>query len=120
MVFSKVKIWWSAGNKTVKIVNERPTGLLTQHTDRLIVDDDDMDSEHRRRVRHVVKIQIFLAPGEWSSAKDVGPILKRCNTNQQQTFFNMENVYIFNIKKKASVLMVKNDSEILHSKKNLT
>ena len=28
----------------VRIVNEQPRGLFTQHTDRLIVDDDDMDS----------------------------------------------------------------------------
>ena len=44
-----------------------------------------------------LNIQIILAQGEWSSAKDAGPILKRCNTRQQQTFFNMVNVYVFNI-----------------------
>ena len=32
-----------------------------------------------------------------SSAKEAEPILDRCNTRQQQTFFNMENVYVFNI-----------------------
>ena len=37
--------------------------------------------------------------GEWSSAKDAGPILKRCNTRQQQTFFNMGNIHVFNITK---------------------
>ena len=31
---------------------------------------------HRRRIKHVVFIQIILAQGEWSSAKDTGPILK--------------------------------------------
>ena len=41
---------------------------------------------------HVILIQIILAQGEWSSAKDSTPILKRCNTRQQHTFFNMENV----------------------------
>ena len=43
------------------------------------------------------KNQIILAQGEWSSAKDVGPILKSCNTTQQQTFFNMVNVSVFGI-----------------------
>ena len=33
----------------------------------------------------------------WSSAKDAGPILKRCNTWQQQTFFKVENVFVFDI-----------------------
>ena len=53
--------------------------------------------QHRRRIRHVVKIHIIPAQGEWSIAKDIGPILKRCNTRQQQTFFNVENVYVFDI-----------------------
>ena len=30
--------------RTARPVNEQPPGLFTQHTDRLIVDDDDMDS----------------------------------------------------------------------------
>ena len=43
------------------------------------------------------KIQIILAQGEWSSAKDAGPILKRCNTRQRQTFCHVVSVYVFNI-----------------------
>ena len=53
---------------------------------------------HRRRIRHVVIVQIILAQGEWSSAKDVGPILERCNTRQQQTFCDMGNVYVFDMR----------------------
>ena len=30
--------------RTGRLVNEQPPGLFTQHTDRFIVDDDDMDS----------------------------------------------------------------------------
>ena len=30
--------------RTERLVNEQPPGLFTQHTDRFIVDDDDMDS----------------------------------------------------------------------------
>ena len=43
------------------------------------------------------KIQIILAQGEWSSAKDAGPILKRCNKWQRQKFCDMGNVYVFGI-----------------------
>ena len=44
-----------------------------------------------------VKVTIILAQGEWSSVKDIGPIFMRCNARQKQTFFNMGNVYVFNI-----------------------
>ena len=53
--------------------------------------------QHRHRIRLFVKIQIILAQGGWSIAKDVGQILKRCNTRQSQTFFNIGNVYVFDI-----------------------
>ena len=36
----------------------------------------------RRRIRHVVIIQIILAQGQWSSVIDSRQILKRCNTSQ--------------------------------------
>ena len=32
-----------------------------------------------------------------SSAKDIGPFFKRCNARHRQTFFNLGNVYVFNI-----------------------
>ena len=35
-----------------------------------------------RQNRNVVRIQIVLALGEWSSARNIGPILKRCNARQ--------------------------------------
>ena len=47
----------------------------------------------RNRIRFVVRIQIILAQGEWSSAK---PILKRCNKRQRGTFCDMVNVHVFN------------------------
>ena len=34
---------------------------------------------------------------KWSIAKDIGPILKRCNKRQRHAFFNMVNVYVLNI-----------------------
>ena len=31
--------------RTVRLVNEHPPGLFTEHTDKFVVDDDDMDSD---------------------------------------------------------------------------
>ena len=54
-------------------------------------------STHRSRIRNVVKIQIILAQGEWSSAKEAVPMLKRCNKRQRQPLCDMWNVYVFDI-----------------------
>ena len=51
----------------------------------------------RSRIRIVVRIQIILAQGEWSSAKEANTILKRCNKRQRQTLCDMENVCVFYI-----------------------
>ena len=83
--------------RTGRPVDEQPPGLFAEHADRFIVDDDDMDFNTVAESDMSLKIQIILAQGEWSSAKDAGPILKRCNTRQQQTFFKMVNVYVFDI-----------------------
>ena len=79
--------------RTGRLVNEHPPGLFTEHTDKFIVDDDDMDSDTDAESDMSLQNQIILAQGEWSSAKDSRPILKRCNTRQQQTFLDMVNVY---------------------------
>ena len=60
--------------RTGRPVNEQPPGF-TKHTDRFIVDDDDMDPNTVLESDMSLKIQIILAQGEWSSAKDAGPIL---------------------------------------------
>ena len=80
--------------RTGRLVCEQPPGLFTEHTDKLIVDDDEMDSDT------VAESDNRCYPdhsctGECSSAKNSRRILKRCNTRQQQTFFNMGNVYVF-------------------------
>ena len=50
--------------RTERLVNEQPPGLFTQHTDRFIVDDDDMDSNTITESDLSLKIQIILAQGE--------------------------------------------------------
>ena len=83
--------------RTERPVNEQPPSLFAQHTHRFIVDDDDLDSDTVTESDMSWMIEIILAQGEWSSAKDARPSLKRCNTRQQQTFFNMVNAYVFDI-----------------------
>ena len=73
-VFSRVEIWWNVGSKNGEtrrwqVCHQRWYGLW-----------------HRRRIRHVVVIQIILAQGEWSIAKDIGPLFKRYNARHRQTF----------------------------------
>ena len=50
--------------RTVRPVNEQSPGLFTQHTDRFVIDDDDMDSDTVTESRPFVKIKIILAQGE--------------------------------------------------------
>ena len=106
LVFPRVEIWWIDGCKN------RETCLWTTTRD------DDMDSDTVAETDMSLISRSFLhrvneSSAEWSSAKDSGPILKRCNTRQQQTFFNMENVYFFDLE--ASVFMGKNSLENFHS-----
>ena len=68
--------------RTGRPVSEQPAGLFTQYTDRFVIDDYDMDSNTVTESDFSLKIKTILAQGEWSSAKDVGPIFKRCNTRQ--------------------------------------
>ena len=52
---------------------------------------------HRRRIEPFSEITIILAQGKWSIAKDIGTSSRRCNAWHRQTFFNLVNVYVFNI-----------------------
>ena len=66
--------WW-------KIERERSV-VCSQHTDQFIVENDKTNSYTEAEIRIVGRIQIILAQGEWSSAKEARTILKRCNTRQ--------------------------------------
>ena len=71
--------------------------VFAQHTDWFIVENDNMDSYTIAESEISFKIQIILAQGEWSSAKEAETILKRCNERQRQTLCDIGNVYVFNI-----------------------
>ena len=81
--------------RTERLVHEQPPGLFAQHTDRFIVDDDDVDSDTVAESEMSSKIQIILAQSEWSSAEEAKPILKRWNKKQPQTFCDIGNVHVF-------------------------
>ena len=46
--------------RTVRLVNEQPPGLFTEHTDRFIVDDDDMESNIVTESEMSLKTRSFL------------------------------------------------------------
>ena len=57
----------------------QPAGSFTQHTDKFVVDNDDMDSDTITESDLSLKSRSFLHKGELSSAKDVETIFNRCN-----------------------------------------
>ena len=89
---------WKSG-EMLEARTERPVGgqQFTQHTDKFVIDDDDMDSDTITESDLSYKNTVILAQGEWSIAKDVGLFSRRCNERHRQTFFNLENVYVFHI-----------------------
>ena len=46
--------------RTGKLVNEKPPGLFTEHTDRFIVDNDDIDSDTIAESEMSLKSSSFL------------------------------------------------------------
>ena len=72
-----------------RIVNEQPPGLFVEHTDRFVVDDDDMDSNTVAESDMSLKSRSFLHTVNDRVRKVAGPILKDATQGQQQTFLNM-------------------------------
>ena len=97
LVFSRVELWWINGSKNSETCLWTATEFVHRAHGQISCWWRWYELWHRRRIRHVVNIQIILAQDEWSNAKDSGRILKKCNTRQQQTFFHLVNVYVFDI-----------------------
>ena len=49
---------------------------------------------HRHRIEPFAGVTVILAKGEWSIAKDIGPLFKRCNARHRETL-SLVNVYVF-------------------------
>ena len=52
---------------------------------------------HRHRIEPFSKITFNHKQSEWPIAKDVGLFSKRCNARHRQTFYDLVNVYVFDI-----------------------
>ena len=102
--------------RTERPVNEQPPGLFTQHTDRFVVDADDLDSNtvtesdlslksrsFLHRVNDSVRKMLYL------SSKDA-----RQDSNKHSSIWRM----LMSSTLQASVFMVENFSDTWHSIKN--
>ena len=77
--------WKSGGMSNTS--TERP------ENDKFVI--DDVDSDTATESKPFAEVTVILAQGELSSAKDVGPLFKRCNARHRQTFYDLgiENVF---------------------------
>ena len=82
--------------RTVRLVCEQPAGLFTQHTDRFVIDDDDMDSNTVTESDLSLKSRSFLHRVNYRVRKmlDRSPEDATQDNNKK---FNMVNVYVFDI-----------------------
>ena len=101
VVFSRVDIWWNVGSK-----KRETRGWAASRS---------VHPAHRHFCHwwRFMDSRSFLHRVQ----KIYGPIFKRCNARQQQTLFNMVNVYVFSTLE-ASAFTGKNHSEHSHSIKN--
>ena len=92
-----VSSWNEQQPRTGRPDNEQQPGLFSQHTDRFIVDDDDMHSNTVAESDMSLLSRSSLRRVNDRVRKILDQSLKRCNTRQQQTFFNMGTVSVFDI-----------------------
>ena len=91
--------WSSQEWNSDELMDVRTGGpvVCAQHTDRFIVDDDDIDFDTVTESDLSSKSRSFLHRVNDGVRKMLDQSSKDANTRQQQTFFNMVNVYVFNI-----------------------
>ena len=78
-------------------MSEQPAGSFTQHTDRFVTDDDNVESNTATESDLSLKSWSFLHRVSDRVRKMLDQSSKDATQKQQQTFFNMVNVYLFNI-----------------------
>ena len=77
----------------------RPVGgqPFTQHTDKFVIDDDDMDSDTITESNLSLKSRLFLHRVKERLRNILDHSSKGYNARHRQTFFNLGNVHVFNI-----------------------
>ena len=83
--------------RTGRPVCEQPPGLFTEQTDKFIVEDNDMDSDTDAESDMSLESRSFLHEMSDRVRKIQDQSSQDANTRPQQTFFNMVNVYVFDI-----------------------
>ena len=103
-------------SRTGRPVSEQPPGLFTQHTDRFVIDDDDMDSNTAAKSGMSLKCRSFLH----RVYDRVQKILDRSSKDAMQDNDKHSLIWgkFMSSTLQASVLMWKNYSVNLHSIKN--
>ena len=102
--------------RTGRLVNEQPLGLFAQHTDRFVVDDDDMHSDTVAESDMSLKSRSFLHRVNDRVRKMLDQSSKDAtqDSNKHSLIWGM----FMSSTLQASVFMGKNYSENLHSIKN--
>ena len=83
--------------RTGRPVSGQPAGSFTQHTDRFVIDDDDMDSNAATKSDLSLKSRSFLHRVNDRLRKILYHSSKDAIQGKREAFFNMVNVYVFNI-----------------------
>ena len=98
-------------DRTERLVNEQPHGLFTQHTDRFIVDDDDMDSNTVAESDMSLKSRSFLHKVNDQVRKRQKQSSKDAIEDSEEHSVIWVNVCVFNI---ASICV--HDKELISQK----
>ena len=115
VVFSRVKNWWSAGSKNGETCQWTATCLFALHTDRFIVDDDDMDSNTVADSDMSLKSRSFLHRVYDRVRKIQDQSSKDATQDSNKHSLIWVNVYFMSSTLQASVCMGKNYLENLRS-----
>ena len=83
--------------RTGRPVYEQPPGVFTEHTDKFIVDNDDMDSDTVAESDMSLASRLFLHRMNNRVRKIQDQSSKDATKRQRQTFCDMGNVFVFYI-----------------------
>ena len=89
--------WTEQQPRTVRLVSEQPDGVLTQHTDRFIVHDDDVDSNTITESYFSFKSRSFCHRVNDRVRKILDQSSKHATQDSNKHSLILENIYVFDI-----------------------